>query len=225
MDATLSKVKKHYRWLIYGALVLAIALACIGNAMSQTPPITFGASVTNANGELDTTLTWEAVGASGCVGSGHPDWNGDKPASGTQQLPTISLSGTYALTLTCTFPGDRSARLSWQPPTENTDGSALTNLAGYSIHWGRSSSALTNSAVISTSEAIPDPEHPGNVMHVLENLATGQWFFAVRARNAQGVESALSNVASKTITASTTSESSVSLTVNPVPKAPVLEVE
>lgn len=215
MDAMMARTQKHFRYLIYGALAIALAIGCIGNALAQTPPITFGASVTNANGELDTTLTWEAVGASGCMGSGHPDWDGDKEASGTQQLPTIALSGTYALTLTCTFPGDRTARLSWTPPTENTDGSALTNLAGYSIHYGRSTSTLSESIAV---------DNAGVSTYTLEDLSPGQWFFAVRSRNDLGVESALSNVVGKTITASTTSEASVSLTVNPVPRALVLEV-
>lgn len=31
-----------------------------------------------------------------------------------------------------------SATLSWTPPTKNTDGSRLTDLAGYKIHYGTS---------------------------------------------------------------------------------------
>ena len=35
-----------------------------------------------------------------------------------------------------------SATLSWTPPTQNSDGSALTNLSGYSIYWGRAPQTL-----------------------------------------------------------------------------------
>lgn len=195
---------KISKFLALGLLLLAPL------AYSQElPPITFGASVTNANGELDTVLMWEAPGYSGCVGSGHPSWDGEKSSSGTQQLPTISISGTYALTITCTFPDNRTAKLSWVPPTENTDGSSLTNLAGYSIHYGRQSTTLSESVLVSNA---------GATTYTLEDLALGTWYFAVRARNTQGVESDLSNVVSKTLTSGGSQSSSVSLTVNPVPK-------
>ncbi len=42
-----------------------------------------------------------------------------------------------------------SATLSWQPPTENADGSPLTNLAGYVIRYGKQSDALTLEVKIS----------------------------------------------------------------------------
>lgn len=216
MDAMMARTQKHFRYLIYGALAIALAIGCIGNALAQTPPITLNTTVTNANGELTTTLSWDAPGALGCVGSGHEAWNGEHPASGSLDLPTITMSGTYPITITCTFPGDRTARLSWTPPTENTDGSALTNLAGYSIHYGRSTSTLSESIAV---------DNAGVSTYTLEDLSPGQWFFGVRAVNAQGVESALSNVVSKTITSETTREASVSLTVNPVPRAPILEVD
>jgi hypothetical protein len=143
------------------------------------------------------------------VGSGHPAWDGEKLASGTQQLPTITLSGTYPLTLSCVWQGDDTARLSWTPPTQNTDGTTLTNLAGYRLHYGRSADALTNTLEIS---------NPGVSTYVLEELAPGDWFFAVRAYNTLGAESALSNIARKTMTADSAAQEAIALTVNPVPR-------
>lgn len=190
-------------------LVLASLLSLL--ALEASADVTFGASVTNADGELRTTLTWDAPGASGCVGSGHPEWAGDKTASGTQELPAITLSGTYQLTISCTFPGDRTARLTWVNPTTNTDGTALTNLAGTRIHYGRSADVLNQTVQVA---------NPSVTTYTLENLDVGQWFFAVRAYNTNGVESALSNVVTKTLVASTTETQSVSLTVNPIPSSP-----
>jgi hypothetical protein len=83
-----------------------------------------------------------------------------------------------------------SATLSWTPPTQNTDGSALTNLRGYKIYWGRSSGSYTSSVTLST---------PGLATFVVEGLTSGRWYFAAAAVNSSGVESPLSNEASKTI--------------------------
>ena len=83
-----------------------------------------------------------------------------------------------------------SATLTWNPPTENTDGSALTDLAGYKIYWGTSPGNYTNSATLS---------NPGLSSYVVEQLTPATWYFVATAVNGQGVESAFSGVASKTI--------------------------
>src|SRR5690606_15160435 len=48
--------------------------------------------------------------------------------------------GPFSITVAAS--GSGSARLSWTPPTENLDGSALTDLAGYVIQYGNSPDAL-----------------------------------------------------------------------------------
>jgi hypothetical protein len=83
-----------------------------------------------------------------------------------------------------------SASLSWTPPTRNTDGSTLTNLAGYKIYYGTSSGALNKTVQISNA---------GVSSYVIENLSPATYYFAVKAYTTTGVESALSNTASKVI--------------------------
>jgi Fibronectin type III domain len=83
-----------------------------------------------------------------------------------------------------------SAELSWMPPTENTDGSVLADLAGYEIRYGRSSTELS---------ATIDLTNPSLNRYLVENLSAGTWYFAVTSVNSQGARSAPSNVASKTI--------------------------
>ena len=83
-----------------------------------------------------------------------------------------------------------SATLSWQPPTENTDGSALTNLAGYVVRYGTSSGSLSSEVRIA---------NPGVTTYVVGDLAPATWYFQVSAYNTSGVESAPSTTASKTI--------------------------
>jgi hypothetical protein len=97
-------------------------------------------------------------------------------------LPAFSLSVLQAAT--------GSALISWTAPTTNTDGSQLTNLASYRVLYGRSSNSLDQVASVS---------NPGLTSYTVENLATGNWYFAVVAVNATGSESDLSNIAMKTV--------------------------
>lgn len=204
-------------------LAALLALAYIGAANAQTEPsVTFGASVTNANGELSTTLTWSTTpAATSCTASGHDAWSATKPASGSLDLPKLTLSGSYTLRLECTWPGDTQARVSWTAPTTNTDGTALAKCATQSstgpclrsfvVVRGTSPTALNDSRTVNDRNA---------TSYTWTNLAPGTHYFAVRAVNGNSVESDLSSVASKVITATQTRSSSVTLTVNPKPSQP-----
>lgn len=115
---------------------------------------------------------------------------------GTFASVTISVSDGKATTALASFSisvtqvATGSATLSWLAPTQNTDGSALTNLSGYRIYYGTNASALTQWV---------DVPSAGIQTYVLGNLSPATWYFAVKAV-AGGVESDLSNIASKTIT-------------------------
>lgn len=84
-----------------------------------------------------------------------------------------------------------SATLSWQPPTENADGSPLTNLAGFVIRYGTKSDALALEVRIG---------NPGITTSMIEGLAPATWYFTVSAYTSAGLESAPSAVGSKTVT-------------------------
>ena len=83
-----------------------------------------------------------------------------------------------------------SATVLWTPPTQNQDGSALTNLAGFRIYYGKGPNALTQMTSLAG---------PALNSHEFNNLASGTWYFAVAAYTGEGVESELSDVVSKTI--------------------------
>lgn len=83
-----------------------------------------------------------------------------------------------------------SATLSWTPPTKNTDGSTLADLAGYRISYGTSSTALTSTIQVA---------NPGLSRYTVSSLAPGTYFFAVRAYTGGGTESVNSAVASKVV--------------------------
>ncbi len=100
---------------------------------------------------------------------------------------TVSLP---AFTITVSDVANGSATLTWAPPTRNSDGSALNDLAGYRIVYGTSANALDRTIEV---------RNPGISSYVVENLSPATYYFAVRAFSSSGSESANSNVASKTI--------------------------
>jgi hypothetical protein len=77
-----------------------------------------------------------------------------------------------------------SATLSWTPPTSRVDGSALMNLAGYRIYYGRMPGIYDYEI---------DVDSAGSSTYVVEDLVSGDWFFAVAAYDADGLESERSN--------------------------------
>lgn len=89
---------------------------------------------------------------------------------------------------TAPLPG--SATLSWEAPTLNTDGAPLSDLTGYHIYYGDSPDTLTQSVSVAGA---------ATVSYEITGLASGTWYFAVAADASDGTQSALSDVASKTI--------------------------
>jgi hypothetical protein len=83
-----------------------------------------------------------------------------------------------------------SATLSWTPPTQNTDGSPLNNLAGYRVYWGTSQNNLSNVVTLN---------NPGLSSYVVDQLTPATWYFALTALNSAGSESSQSNIASKQV--------------------------
>lgn len=105
-------------------------------------------------------------------------------AAGTPPVvtpPTTGAPGT----------GKGAATLSWTIPTETVEKTALQDLAGYRVHYGKSESMLTNAV---------DLPNPSISSYVVEKLPPGTWYFAIRAVNASGSTSALSNVLKFVIT-------------------------
>jgi hypothetical protein len=100
---------------------------------------------------------------------------------------SVALPG-FSITVADVSPG--AASLSWIPPTTNTDGSTLTNLAGYRIVYGTSAAQLTQTIQLS---------NPGMSSYIISNLAPGTYYFAVRAYTSAGAESTDSNVIAKSV--------------------------
>jgi Calx-beta domain len=112
------------------------------------------------------------------------------PSSATIQVSSTAASNSSSSGSSSSGTTTDSATLQWTAPTDNTDGSALTNLVGYNIYYGTSSSAMTNKIAINTV---------GITNYVIQNLQSGNWYFAMTAVNSSGVESALTSTVEATL--------------------------
>jgi len=121
--------------------------------------------------------------------------------------PTATYAGTYsnivisasdgtaqaalpAFSITVNQVSNGTATITWTPPLYNVDGSALTNLAGYRIYYGTATNSLNQSVQVA---------NVGAASYTVSNLTSGTWYFGVTAYSTSGLESALSNLASKTV--------------------------
>jgi hypothetical protein len=105
----------------------------------------------------------------------------------TDGKSSVSLAA-FSISVVQTSNG--TAVVSWTPPTNNVDGTTLTDLSGYRIAYGNTSSNLDQSVSVTNA---------GLTTYTVNNLTSGQWYFAVFAVNSQGTESGISNVASKSV--------------------------
>jgi hypothetical protein len=140
--------------------------------------------------------------------AGKPSWAAFSTTTGKLSgTPTAAQVGTYSgiaikvsdgkataslasFAIAVTAISNGAATLNWTPPTRNTDGTSLSNLAGYRIYYGTSSGTLNQTISISNASVST---------YIVENLSPATYYFAVKAYNSTGVESALSNKVSKTI--------------------------
>jgi len=83
-----------------------------------------------------------------------------------------------------------SALVSWTAPTTNTDGTPLSDLAGFKIYYGTTLGNYPNTITLSGAN---------HTSYQIDNLVPDTYHFVVTAFDITGNESSYSNVASKTI--------------------------
>ncbi|GBD96777.1 MAG TPA: hypothetical protein ENG83_07545 [Nitrospirae bacterium] len=110
---------------------------------------------------------------SGCGGGGGSGSSGSGVTASGESGSSSDGSGSTAIS---------SATLSWDAPTTNSDGTPLTDLAGYKVYYGTSSSNYTESVDIGNTTGA-----------VVDSLSPGTWCFAVTAYDTSGNESDYSN--------------------------------
>jgi hypothetical protein len=105
---------------------------------------------------------------------------------GTTSGVVISVSDGKALASLAPFAVNvtpaptRTVTLNWTAPTMNTDGSALTDLAGYTVFYGTASRQYATSLRLSGA---------GTNSVVLEGFTAGTYYFTIKSVTNAGVES------------------------------------
>jgi len=153
-----------------------------------------------ANDADNDTLTFSVSGLPGWAnfnqGTGRISGTPGDADVGTYSNIRITVSdgqasatlGPFSITVQAISLG--SVTLNWTPPTENEDGTPLTDLAGYRIYWGTTPGVYPNSVTLN---------NPGLTSYVVDNLVPGTYQFVATSFNSAGTESAYSNPATRTV--------------------------
>lgn len=142
--------------LVAGTVLTLGSLAGCGDSGSS------GQSVSASQGVIDRSPTTSTGSGQTTVG-GVPTGTAGSGQSSSGSSSTVTLS--------------------WDAPTENSDGSALMDLKGYKVHYGSASKSYSDTIQVA---------NPGLTTYVVQNLPAGQYYFAITAYNASGDESTLS---------------------------------
>jgi Putative Ig domain len=102
-------------------------------------------------------------------------------------LPAFNVTVAAA---TSTAPATGTAKLSWKPPSENTNGSKLTDLAGVRIYYGTSESDLSHSVQVAGTST---------TTYTVSGLTAGTWYFGAEAYTTAGTTSHLSAIVAASV--------------------------
>ena len=158
--------------------------AVAGSAYSFRPTVTAPAGAVLAY-SVKNLPRWAAFDPKTGTLSGRPA----AVDAGTSALISITVSDGAAVAALAGFSIDVAsatsgvADLSWLAP--QSTGSGSTELVGYHLYYGPSSSDLTH--VINIT-------NPDSTSFVIDNLANGTWYFAIKSYDARNVESDLSAI-------------------------------
>ncbi len=124
--------------------------------------------------------------------------SGTPSPSDEGQTPSITISvsdgahsasiGPFPISVQAT--GTGSATLSWSAPTSNEDGTAIAGLTGYHVYYSTDPGIFSNAIEV---------DGASTTTYNVTGLSAGTYYFAVAAYNADGVESAMSNIGNKSI--------------------------
>jgi hypothetical protein len=182
------------------------------NPVANTAPVISGTPAQSVNSGSAYSFKPTASDANGDVLTfsiaNRPAWAGFNTSTGQLSgTPTSTNAGTFSNIIISVSDGKATvslpafsidvnggapgtASLTWTAPTQNVDGSTLTDLAGYRIVYGTSSTALSQTVQVA---------NPSVTAYVMESLPAGTYYFAVRAYTKYGAESANSNLATKSV--------------------------
>jgi hypothetical protein len=163
---------------------------------SPAPTVSLSANSVAIPSGTSATLNWSSTDATSCTAGG--GWSGTRPTSGSATVGPLTAQTTFSLT--CSGAGGNAmtmmsvsvtaaVTLNWRAPEQNVDGSPLTNLAGYRIHYGTLSRNYSTVVTLNTASATS----------YSVTLPSGTYYLAMTALDGQGNESGLSNEVARTV--------------------------
>jgi len=184
----------------------------VNSVVVNTPPEISGTPADNVNEGQSYSFVPDANDAEGDTLSfsisGEPSWaDFDTSTGALTGTPSAGDVGVYtnivisvsdgqesaslpAFSITVNAISLGSATLDWTAPTQNEDGTDLTDLAGFKLYWGTTPGNYTDSVTI---------DNPTVTTYLVENLAPGTYEFVATSFNEEGVESRYSGAATKVV--------------------------
>jgi Putative Ig domain len=170
-------------------------------SLQGTPPATtiagnafwFRPTVSKSSSPITFAVTglphWAKFSATTGALSGTPAVK-DEGTTGHIGIAASNGSSTASLTpftirISAPSGGTGTASISWIAPTENTDGTPVTDLAGYHLYYGTNASELTETITV---------QGAASINYVFSDLDPGTYYFAIVAYNSAGTDSGKSNV-------------------------------
>ncbi|MDJ0701589.1 MAG: putative Ig domain-containing protein [Woeseiaceae bacterium] len=194
-----------------GEFVASLASFSVNVTLSNTAPTISGAPPADINADSSFTFTPTASDPDGdsLVFSitNRPSWATFDASTGTLAgtpgdgdvgvysgiMITVSdgiATASIQFTITVNAISVGSVTLNWNAPTQNEDGTTLTDLAGYRIYSGTTSGSYTELVTIN---------NPSILTYQVDNLAPGTYYFVATAFNTQGIESGYSGEAMRVV--------------------------
>lgn len=167
---------------LLGAIAIAVVIAlvvCI-DAHAATVPSYTVSLYRGSTKAKDISADTEAAAFAACFDQAKA-LQASTTSKVTCKTPLLSLA-------TVADPPPLSATLTWTAPTQNTDGSVLTDLAGFTLRYGLC-------ANLDKSVTLP----PNLSTYSPPNLTPGTWCFTLDAVNAAGSHSDQAGPVSKTL--------------------------
>jgi|GEM_PF-2319093 len=159
-------------------------------ASDGSPYVSIIARTDNGLNTSGTSLVWEAENVETCEASGA--WEGSVGANGELSLEhsesgeltyMISCRGAQGTAMATVTVNVESTALAWEPPAQNTNGSEITDLAGYNLYFGTEPGRYNQVRPVrdASQTELELPVEPGT------------YYLAMTAYDMSGNESELSN--------------------------------
>jgi hypothetical protein len=172
-----------------GITITITAPATADTMETPDPSVILEGTADSVNGIASVSWSSDRGGAGDASGTSVWKTGGINLKSGKNKITITArdrhgASATRTVTIMRESAGSGSVTLGWMAPSTREDGSALTNLAGYYIRYGRMSGIY---------DYVIDIDNPGTLSYVVEGLKPGTWYFVASAYDSDGLESNYSN--------------------------------